>query len=1315
MSTESYSKLLDGMWAPEGSEINAKLQKLQDLERMRKEREMQRKLKQSGSADTTVGTTTRGVRSRLRSNQSDAENVPISDISHVTKQFELELDSNFGGARPKFATTREEPVRHGQAPEDWDQMFQSITGSLLNKPIGTNSEQSSFKRDRYGRSDSEEQSSGYGGRGLRSSYRSHDRPRYTSRYNRTNSQPEEQSDTILGRAEDGPFYSVNTYEPGSYSRRRRYERENEETIGNEGEEQQMENGEHQNEEVIEIQDDDENEEPAYFIERLKKGYDSDDNNNEYNFNLKTGVNGFLSTPIVPPLKKLKPGERDVNDDEQYDDVAQYIHPVEDIVAVAKDINAAFGTKSPKSENATEQDDDNDSNFSFKNSWMAENDRLNENGDFVFTASTPDLPVGKQRTSSSKRKQRSSTKGRSRAYESSPKTSNEEIHSVDGNTDEAIDTTTSFDNYEDFIMPDDSYVEEQRDLAADAQDLYKSRFSTYMDLNQTTGQLDEIQKFFSGKEVTGDPVVEHHLSGDLVKVEMALNIDNVSPRERRKNREEMKKEQEKTKKMSLDERLSKLKTMTDEKSKRQSTRASENRQNGLNNRQSKTPNKDFSLDLKGKTESNKSVSPDKVSKQSPRNQRRSSGSKLSPKNVRKDSEVKKSPRGDLMSNVRELKKFVHKSVSEPATPVLETQLSIDRRIVKEISTQTDTIIFICKHCGKSNSDKDESGKKPGPVSKTTKLDLRVETKNPSQNYTELEQSHLAEIKKEMKGSNMSLAESDTCSNKSGFAPYKPKTATNQPSYMKSTASSSKKTTNGSVDKTARKGSAPDISRMKELELQRKSPVTVGFLKGGKNIVAQRAKAFDGTNTKTSGKDKTKPGLSVYRGVSEERQKKDKTSKGENTASTLMKTKSCEQMSMFSEDKADKRKVDNAKKLVKQKSVDDKLDKAEKSVDNNAVPSSGAKRTRDQMTQKARAPPPPLSPKPVRMVESGPPPLSPKPVRLGESGPPPLSPKPVRMVESGPPPLSPKPVRTIESGPVLSPKPVRMMDSKPALSPKPSRKIGSGLVSPIVVSPLHSKEIKPPSGGHTWSEGGKPEPVEVKSPRGIEMEGHFTTLHDNPFIKRDSKRKNSLRERKEGESVWEREKSRSRESLKRSNTSAGERTSLTHLSWSDSGSTESLPASVSGLKRSVSDRRGSVTSQNSMLNLLDPKGTKTDIVTGMKETNVDEAYEEYVALSRNNSVADESPDDNLNESGLLDFAQQACHLLEFETKKRDSSSDSTETERKVNSEPVGKAKDQVTVNGTSNMKNGVVESPTTADKGGKKTKQKKGFFKGRLFNK
>ena len=1309
MSTESYSQLLDGMWAPEGSDINAKLQKLQELERMRKEREKQRQLKQSGSGVTTVGSSR--VRSRLRSKQSDTENVPATDISHVTKQFELELDNDFGGARPKFSSTSEEPVSH---TEDWDQMFQNITGSLLNKPLGgSDSSGSRFKRDRYGRSDSEEQSSGYGSR-LRSSYRSHDRPRYTSRYNRSNSQPEEQSGNML--------FPVSSYEPASY--RRQYERENENTVDDEVEEEPLENGEHQNEEIIEIQDDDEeNEEPVHYIERLKKGYDSDDNNNEYNFNLKPGVNGFMSSPIVPPLKKLKPGENDVVDvDEHYDDIAKYIHPVEDIVAVAKDINAAFGSKSPtKPGDGTE----NETSFSFKNSWMAENERLNENGDFVFTASTPDVPAGKQRTSSSKRKQRSSIKGRSKMHESSPKTSTEEVNSVDETVD-TVDEANDTVNFQDYILPDDSYVEEQRDLAAEAQDLYKSRLSTYMDLNQTTGQLDEIQEFFSGKEVKGDPVVDYSLSGVLLKVEMARNMDNRSPSERKKIREELKKQNEKSTKMSLDERLTKLKTMTDEKSKRQSTRASESKQNEpssrskspgnrrskspgnrskspgrdlsnevsnrrskspgkdlsseINNRRSKSPGRDLSLNLKDKTVNNKSASPEKVSKQSPRNQRRSSGTKLSPKNQRKDSEVKKSPRGDLMNNVRELKKFIHESVSEPATPILETQISIERRPVKEISTQTDSIIFICKHCGKSNTDEDETVKRQESVSKTTKLDLRVETKNPSQNYAELEQSHLAEIKKEMRASNKSLAESDTGSVKSGYAPSKSKNANNVPSYMKSTASSSKKTTNGNVDKTARKGSAPDINRVKELELQRKSPV--GFLKGGKSIVAQRAKAFDGTTTKTSGKEKTKPGLSVYRGVSEERQKKDKTSKGENTASTLLKTKSCEQMSMISGDKTDMKKDENAKKLVKQKSVDDKLDKTEKTVD-NAVLSSGAKRTRDQMSQKGRAPPPPLSPKPVRMVESV------------------------------PPPLSPKPTRTPDSGPALSPKPVRLTDSKPAISPKPGRKIESGLVSPIVVSPLHSKDTKPPHGGHTWSEGGRPEPMQAKSPRGIDMEGHFTTLHDNPFIKRDTKRKNSLRERKEGESVWEREKSRSRESLKRSNTSAGERTSLTHLSWSDSGSTESLPASMSGLNRSMSDRRGSVTSQNSMLNLLSPKGTKTDIVTGQKETNVDEAYEEYIASSRNNSVSDENAFDN--ESGLLDFAQKACHLLEFETKKRDSSSDSTETEEKVNPNPGGNVKEQVTVNGTTNIKNGVASSSATADKGAKKTKQKKGFFKGRLFNK
>ncbi|MEW8487182.1 MAG: hypothetical protein AB2705_18550, partial [Candidatus Thiodiazotropha sp.] len=397
------------MWGPEGSDINQRLEKLQKLEKLRKEREAQRQLSQPASTYSTR------VRSRLRSSENDSQNNPSS---YWTDKFESDLVDTYGGARPKFSNSREE-----EPEEDWNEMFQNITGDVLNRPMGDG--QSSFRRDRIGRSESDDNfRQKYG-----SSFRSRDRPTYTSRYNRSNSQPEEHADDIfsgisgslLGRTEQGPS-SVRSYEPGSYSRRR-YERTNEEVVSTEEDQQQVENGESQSEEVIEIVDEEESEEPMHFIERLKNG--SNAYYDENGINQKRNVNSFLDTnmPTLQPLKKLKPDENDEkSDEEHYEEVTQYIHPVEDIVSVAKDINAAFGSRSPRISDSRSEPNAAETgiNFTFQTNGPSQHDStdLSPSKDFVFTASTPNNSSASKyvRTSGTKRKQRPSSKGKNDSAE-----------------------------------------------------------------------------------------------------------------------------------------------------------------------------------------------------------------------------------------------------------------------------------------------------------------------------------------------------------------------------------------------------------------------------------------------------------------------------------------------------------------------------------------------------------------------------------------------------------------------------------------------------------------------------------------------------------------------------------------------------------------------------------------------------------------------------------------------------------------------------------------------------------------------------------
>ena len=1203
MSTKSYSALLSGMWAPEGSEINQRLQKLQELERMRKEREAARQQRQP-----RVGTIA-PTRTRLRSNPAESEN-------NTFDNFETALNDVYGGARPKNSeSSTRKPVF-----EDVDQVFKNFATDFTNKPLSEASRNNLAKSSRS-----------------RYEARKYERPTYTSKYSRSYSQPENQEDNIfsdvvdsvLGRTENGPSYSINSYQPESNTMGL-YETGDDQVI-DDGVEQQEENGDNNEEtEEIVIEEEYEYEEPVDFIQRLRYGGGMEEHDHQYGLNHKRTVNDRTLTttmPTLPPLKRPKSDDDNVsNDNDQY----------EDILAVANDINAAFGSGSPKSPAFSDQ------NLLEQNS--------NTDGNFVFSASTPVSSSSTKvlRNNSSKRKQRPNSRGKSNKYDSpknEPVISSEEVFVIDEsmNNNEPENADTSY-TYEVIELPEESFSEEQKELEKLTSDRYASRLSEWNIMDHTTGALDEMQGFFSGQEIREDPKIWRELNGSMVRAHLESNIPDSPPKTRQKNNSDM----------SLEDKLSKLKSMTDEKQSKMHSKENESRQSS------------------GKSGSSLNSSPDK-------SLLKLKDSENDGKTITSVQEPKKSPR-DLMKDVRELKKFVHENVSEPTTPTkLESQISVEKSRTKEISTQTDNSepIYICKHCGKSNSERKQTTNKT--EAKSNKLDLHVDSKNPGQNYSALEKKHLADIKKEMKESTKITADPDSESKKTTVeskpkptVESKPKPATTTfRSYMKSTASSTKKT----AGEKTRKGSVPEINKLIENGTQRpkspgpiafgtqrpKSPGPIAFGRNAKGIVAQRAKTFDAGSKKPNGNQKAKPTLSLCRGSSVDREKNsDAAPHSARGASHMSKSKSMEQMSMVSDKSKGLSKIQSKTKTAEDKTVSlEEKTKTQKSVeevvhkpvevkpvssvetehierekDLGMPPSPGTKRTRAQMTQKLL-----------------------------------------------PPALSPKPVRKVESPGIITPEPA----------------------SPVFFAE-NSPRNKPPSGGS----------LSQTPPKKAETTGQFTTLQDSPFIKNDTQRRNSIGSTKEGESVWvktERGGSYSRDSsLRRSNTSAGERASLTHLSWSDSGSCDSLHGSGSSLHRSQSDRRGStasITSRNSMLNLLDSKGTKTNVVTGAKETNVDEAYEEYISSKENSEIGD-----NLDDSSLIEFAQKACNVLEFEPIKRDSSTDSNENgENKTNNND----KSQKDRNGTHHMKNGFEDSTRmNEDKTGKK-KQKKGFLKGKLFNK
>lgn len=129
----SYASLLDGMWAPEGSEVNERLKKLQELERIRKERETKRNFSRSESGVSSVAPSV-GFRSRIRSREEEPAPTTTDrnrfgirrTMSHrgSNENITYQPDS-YGGARPKFTSLSD------TEPEEGGSLFSGVTASIL--------------------------------------------------------------------------------------------------------------------------------------------------------------------------------------------------------------------------------------------------------------------------------------------------------------------------------------------------------------------------------------------------------------------------------------------------------------------------------------------------------------------------------------------------------------------------------------------------------------------------------------------------------------------------------------------------------------------------------------------------------------------------------------------------------------------------------------------------------------------------------------------------------------------------------------------------------------------------------------------------------------------------------------------------------------------------------------------------------------------------------------------------------------------------------------------------------------------------------
>lgn len=1202
-STASYASMLGGMWAPEGSEINERLKRLQELEQMRKDREAKRqellkKKEQSSVSGIPIVRST-----RLKS--SNADEGASTGIA-LRRAISMREDSeNYGGARPKLggvsATGSDDTGFSGGT------LFSEIKASLLGprKPLRRDNESES--RGRLGSSDSDSSSttSSYKTYKYESSRPVNGDKTYAKSF--TTSEDSGTGGSLFSGITSTVLGGKQQYERQPYTSRigdKKFQ-----TKSGQDEYEYDEYGNSYstyqgNDNLSEINEDDHGEEPKHFIERLKYG-----KTNGYGYNGNIGTQYSLqSVPTVPPFKY-----------QQYEannDTNNISEPTEDIISVAHEISTAFGNHSPLQ--------------SPEKTTFDTNEAINPNESVIY-----------------------------------------EIHEV---------------NY-------DSSGDEEGKILPVRESFYNARPSEWGIVGKTPGKLDQMHEYFTGEKVGEDPNISRELDGAKVKEELEKSFSDVKNEKKRvSDRSSGRKTPTKLKKTPKKEVSpgTRSKSPCDKLKKAESenesvhTSESEFESSGLKKptprqkigQTSSTPKSNekngMSLSLSDKLAKLESLTQEKQRKQSvDENDIKKavpsymSGTTASARKRARTNDQSPTPSRDLKRDVRELKQFVREN-SVPSTPVsspvkLFSEIETSKTVVKstkEVSVQTEYIIdfpdinYICKHCGKASSEE----------VKTTPLTEENVT-NKFEKYTEKQSSPRDDASKQSgtkfssKDSVKSFGETSTKSEKT-FR-YKPKSATGNQSYMKGTTSSRLKTSAQTSDAKGRKGSVPDIIHKAEQESAKAST----SLRGN---VSDKLKAIEKVNRA----EKSKPTLSLFRGKSVERERPEVAAKPK-----LTKSKSVDQVSVL-----------NTETSVQDTEMNEETHQSDKSKDNETVPvhlsntpaSPGEKRTRAQMLQKT-----PQSPQ-----------------------------------------LSKPPVEKLDLSSIVSP-----------ISPRSPR---SPIRKPALASPrVKDSEVSPRSETSDLNDDN----------RSVELKGQFTKLEDNPFIRNDAGRRNSLKGNEKGESVWEKAEIRSRDSslkrsnstsqvdqerpssrssLKRHNTSAGEKSSVSELTWSDSGSAagslrgsrSSLYGSNSSLNRDgisafhrptpvSSSSSASVMNQNTKLNSVVSPGSTRHPVSGAIETDIDAVFDEQVKEPKPVIKNEEFNEETVNQAHL-EFAKKACDKLDFELLKTDSQHinglDKNQNEEKSEN-----------TNGFQNMNGESNDVKVNGVGNNKKDKGKKKYLKGKLFKK
>lgn len=1265
-STSSYTNLLSGMWGPEGSEINERLKRLQDLEQVRKERESRRQAMRKDKEPVGI------VRSsRLKSSETGSG---MAGVIGVRRTMSVNDDSdNYGGARPKNSGLS--GTNGMEESMDFGNLFSGISASVLGprKPMREARE--------YGNSGQVENTDS------RSRLQNGDKS-----YGRNYSKPEVDTDTssIFSGISDStlnkkPGLQSRSYtndvqsEPyGLRSGQNHFDYKTPHTYTTDYSDEHInsgfENGDH-NENSEEDHEDD----PKYFIERLKHG-----NADMVHYGMNDHNKHIQSMPI-PPLKQT------AYENNEYHDMPDLIQPMDNILSVAQEISTAFGNNNSSPRKTSKQ-------INLKNENTPQN--------------------------------KSAIKRSSQKLENSGKN----IPNVSGNNSELEDPDVSVNYYDVQEMifsgpedPNDSVTyeiqavdydssgDEEGKLLPVRESMYKASTSEWIVSDQTPGKLDRMQEYFTGKAVRDDPNISRELDGGMVKEELEKSFSKVkTPKKAERNTGDIT-EMSTNKSAKKETPYSRSKYPLD-KVKNTPLKESDSINNPIHTSQSENDTKGLTYSTPGKGtdqnnigDKNEMSLSDKLAKLESLTQEKKrkhsvgeneakklvpsymSGTSASQKKRSRTKNASPIPTRDLKKDVRELKQFVHEHVSEPSTPLMSPTKALnevavtkveDTKTKKEISVQTEYVLdfqdinYVCKHCGKSSFEEVQALTAEN-LSKT----FEKKTKKESPNNDKVAKAY--ETKYSSKDSVKSLGEISTKSDISHR--YKPKAGTNTQSYMKGTTSSRLKNSGPSTNGKARKGSAPEIVHIAELD-SAKGSISL------KGTVFQRSKAIESA----SKAERSKPTLSLFRGGSVERNKPDMFERGK-----LAKCKSVDYVNFNNQD-TEKPTVNN---------TDTEIPITETQVyqpetQSNDIPASPRERiSRSEIKKK---PPSPIKSELAR------------PTALSQSV------SPTQPTSQSQPAC---PTRQTAQSPVI----VEKLDLSSLGSPKsPVSPRSSSFKKPPLASPtIKDTEISPRS-----------EASEIlNDDPSVESKGQFTTIVDNPFIKNDCKRRNSFKGHDRSESVWEKAESKSRDSslkrsnstsetdrdrpgsassLRRHNTSAGEKTSVSELTWSDSGSNGSLRGSKSSLHgsntslnrdggsafhrpRTISTSSGaSQTSQNTMLNLLSPIGTSRHPVTGAIETDIDVAYSESIKEYNSGAKAEAHNEDSVNRAHL-DFAKKACDMLEFDFKSEN------DKEKGKIEDIKDKENDSKVINEGNRQVNGYSKK----EKG--KGKGKKGFLKGKLFRK